>query len=84
MDANKAQISTSLELALLSREFPDRLLLKEAIKEDPQIIAAFDLLKDASVGAREGAQPAREGGMLSTYDKALLPGTVTASVPSSE
>lgn len=44
MDQNQEQIKNSLELTLFSREFPDRLLLSQAIKGDPQISAARELL----------------------------------------
>ena len=82
MEANNAQITTSLEIALLSREFPDRLLLREAIKEDPQIIAAVDVLKETVPGSprKESGGGGESAPLLSTYDKALLP-AVTASAP---
>ena len=44
MEQNNEQIKNSLELTLFSREFPDRLLLSQAIKGDPQISAARDLI----------------------------------------
>lgn len=56
MEENKQQVSNSLELALLSREFPDRLLLYRAIKDDPQIDAARKLMLDEAK-ARSGASP---------------------------
>ena len=44
MEANRKEIANSLELALLSRELPDRLLLFKAIQNDPQLKAAKDLI----------------------------------------
>ena len=44
LERNKEQVANALELTLLARELPDRLLIFEAIKGDPQIDAARDLL----------------------------------------
>lgn len=44
MDAHRASIVDSLELALLSREVPDRLLLYKSILADPQVEVAKNVL----------------------------------------
>ena len=37
MEKNKEQIMNDLELTILSREFPDRLLLFKNVIRDPQV-----------------------------------------------
>lgn len=48
MDAHRNDISRDLELSLLARELPDRLLIQKNAMEDPQISAAAKLLLDRS------------------------------------
>ena len=46
MDTNKPNILNDIELSLLSREFPDKLVLYKSLLNDPQLLSAIDLLKD--------------------------------------
>ena len=46
MDTNKPNILNDIELSLLSREFPDKLVLYQSLLNDPQLLSAIDLLKD--------------------------------------
>ena len=46
MDTNKPNILNDIELSLLSREVPDKLVLYKSLLNDPQLLSAIDLLKD--------------------------------------
>jgi carboxyl-terminal processing protease len=48
VDAHRREILNDLELSLLSRELPNRLLLQKNILQDVQVQAAVDLLLDKS------------------------------------
>jgi len=61
MEANRKEITNSLELALLSRELPDRLLLFKAIQNDPQLKAAKDLIMSRDDKYASLLSPPKEG-----------------------
>ena len=46
LDLHRTEITNDMELSLLSRELPDRLLLQTNVVRDSQVKAAADLLKD--------------------------------------
>jgi carboxyl-terminal processing protease len=46
LDSHRSVISNDLELSLLSRELPDRLLLQKSVLQDAQVAAAVELIAD--------------------------------------
>jgi len=68
MDKNKKFITDGVELALLSRELPDRLIIYHTVIQDDQVHTAFDLVsgKKLPKGGKESStkavQPAIEKG----------------------
>lgn len=49
MDRHKQDIVNDIELALLSREFPNRLLFYRNAMRDQQVQAAIDILKNKDI-----------------------------------
>ena len=71
MDKHRAFISDSLELTLLSRELPDRLLVYRAIVSDPQVEVARKLLTGGTTKL-----PFNNGDSLMTIDDPAVTPTV--------
>jgi len=57
MDASRGSITDGVELALLSRELPSRLIAYHTIIQDQQVNAAFELVKGERLSDKNGPVP---------------------------
>jgi hypothetical protein len=56
MDRRRKDIVDEIEMAMLSRELPDRLLLYRAIKQDTHVQAALDFIKAGRISQESQAK----------------------------
>jgi hypothetical protein len=75
MDKNKEAIVDDIELAILSRELPDRLLLFKNIVKDPQVRVAAALVRGDDTTVVKMTLPAA-GGESGNKDKSMNKGDI--------
>ena len=93
MDKNKKFITDGVELALLSRELPDRLIIYHTVIQDDQVHTAFDLVsgkrlpKSGKDLLTKAVQPVIEKGeqkMKPLGSVSVASSSLTSSAPGSE